>query len=65
MEFAILEASVPKVTITDAGGGATPGAGGEDGAEGSVVILPDITADNGVIHAISDVLVPQGAAEGL
>ena len=65
VEFAILEASVPKVTITDAGGGAVPGQGGDDGADGSVVILPDITADNGVIHAISDVLVPQDMAEGL
>ena len=65
VEFSILEASVPKVTITDAGGGATPGAGGDDGADGSVVILPDITADNGVIHAISDVLIPQDMAEGL
>ena len=65
VEFAILEASVPKVTITDAGGGATPGTGDDDGVDGSIVILPDVTADNGVIHAISDVLVPQGAAEGL
>ena len=65
VEFAILEASVPKVTITDAGGGAVPGADDDNGVDGSVVILPDITADNGVIHAISDVLVPQGATEGL
>ena len=65
VEFAILEASVPEVTITDAGGGAVPGAGDEDGVDGSLVILPDITADNGVIHAVSDVLVPQGASEGL
>lgn len=65
LESAILEASVPLVTILDAGGGATPGEGGDDGVDGSVVILPDITADNGIIHAISDVLVPQGATEGL
>ncbi|WP_420393700.1 fasciclin domain-containing protein [Acuticoccus sp.] len=61
VEYAILEASVPKVTISDAGGGRVPG--GTDGgdASGAVVILPDITADNGVIHAVSEVLVPAGA----
>ena len=64
LEPNILEASVPLVTITNAGG-ATPGEGGEDGVEGSIVVLPDITATNGVIHAISDVLVPQGFTEGM
>ena len=65
VESAIIEASVPLVQITDAGGGATPGAGDDDGVDASVVILPDLTTGNGVIHAISDVLVPQGALDGL
>lgn len=57
LEQAILEASVPLVTITGVGD-VTPGEGGDDGVDGSVVTLPDITAGNGIIHAISDVLVP-------
>ena len=64
-DFTVLEAGVPLVQITDAGGGATPGAGNDDGVDASVVLLPDLTASNGVIHAISDVLVPSGFAEGL
>lgn len=64
-DYTVLEAGVPLVSITDAGGGATPGTGNDDGVDASVVLLPDITASNGVIHAISDVLVPEGFTDGL
>ena len=63
-----IEASVPKVTITDAGGGAVPGVLDETGQgdpAGAIVTLPDITADNGIIHSISNVLVPQSVIDGL
>lgn len=65
LEPAIIEASVPLVKIIDAGGGAVPGEGGDDGVDASVVILPDLTAGNGIIHAVSDVLVPKGALDKL
>lgn len=65
VDFTTLEAGVPLVSIKDAGGGMVPGAGGDDGVEGAVVILPDITASNGVIHAVSEVLVPKGFTEGM
>ena len=64
VDFTTLEAGVPLVSILDAGGGMVPGADDDD-VEGAVVILPDITASNGVIHAVSEVLVPKGFTDGM
>ena len=67
LDVTTLEAGVPLVSIRDAGGGTVPGsaAASDDGVEGAAVIPLDITASNGVIHAVSEVLVPKGFADGM
>ena len=62
-----IEASVPLVAITIADGMIVPAppAQGLEPVEKAYVSLPDITATNGVIHAVNAVIVPKSAMDAL